>query len=154
MKPIERRTARLQDRATTTAHPTRASVHEVTAAVSGSPMARSRLGMPPCARIGNTPPFLTRYNVARRDGEAAATRPSRPPVRSPLDRIQRADGSWPVELAITTSPAPLTAGRAGLIEDHFADAQQRGHHADAESEAAREHEAANGMRRRATEGRA
>src|SRR5687767_12529465 len=103
-----------------------ASVHEVTAAVSGSPIARSRLGMPPCARMGTTPPpvlspvegpaprvvegFFTRYSVARREGEAADTRFCRVPVPSALDRIQRAEGSWPVELAITTSPAPLSAG--------------------------------------------
>src|SRR5918999_1626113 len=47
--------------------------------------------------------------------------------------------------------AAADGGRAGLIEDHFTDPQQRRHNTDAEPEPTREHQRAYGMRQQRAE---
>ena len=106
------------------------------------PLCANRQDGPPRARARRS---STRYSVARRDGDAAATRlfesaGAKPARQNPAGRWQIAGRARNHHIA-----AAADGGGAGLIEDHFADAEQHRHHTDAESEAARQHERANGM---------
>src|SRR5262249_10211833 len=80
-------------------------VHAATAAVSGSPNARSRLGMPPRAWIGTTVPSRTRNRSVRLRGEAttddtafedAVSWPLVRPMRCSIATAYRADVTVPV----------------------------------------------------------
>ena len=87
-----------------------ASAHTSIAAVSSSPMARSKLGMPPRARTGTTRSSPTRYNVVRTVGDAAVARPSSGDAFRALERMNLALGTLPVAPATTRSPPPARAG--------------------------------------------
>ena len=61
--------------------------------------------------------------------------------------VNRAKGSRHHRVA-----AALQRGRAGLIEDHVADAKEFGHHGNPEAEAAREHHGPHGTNAKRTKG--
>src|SRR6185503_11520535 len=85
-----------------------ASTQEATPDTSGSPSARSRLGMPARARTGKGPSGRTTYNVARLEGDAARTRAPSGGVRSAPERSTRAAAMPPPAPPITTSPPPTS----------------------------------------------
>ena len=96
------------------------SIQSGARSISGSPTARPPPGSPPVTLTAVARPPFTKYNVSRLDGEIAAVRD----VAAAFER-----------------------GRMRLLENHVADAEQRGHHGDAEPEPAREHRRADRTRR-------
>ena len=120
-------------------------------AISRSPIARSALGTPPVTAIGVAWPSFIRYSVAFFYGAmltvcAASSGDARTLADQEPRVLQRAEPPGDHEIA-----AALERRRMRLLENHVADAEQRGHHRDAEPEAAGQHRRTNRPRRQRAE---